>query len=264
MGNNGLAPTNRSIGDVWVEYKRTEAKTESLRNQLMEHYLPLVRYHAGLIHLKLPDEVELDDLISAGVFGLIDAIEAFDLTRGIKFETYCAPRIRGAILDEIRAMDWVPRLTRSRTRKITLAREELEKVLGREPTTDEMCKKLEVTLAEFEKMVNDSRVVATSSLSRKWFEADSNKDVREIDMLIDGQTEDPELRTNRDDLREAITRGLERTARLVICLYHFEGYRTKEIADMLFLSESRVSQIHDSAIKQIRSKRSLEALCKAG
>ena len=106
-------PPKRDIKDVWIDYKKT--KTEPLRNVLMEHYLHLVRYNAERIHVKLPDEVELDDLMSAGIFGLMDAIAAFDLDRGVKFETYCAPRIRGAILDELRSMDWVPRLVRSRT-----------------------------------------------------------------------------------------------------------------------------------------------------
>src|SRR5437660_10688736 len=101
----------RDIKEVWIEYKK--AKTEALRNVLMEHYLHLVRYNAERIHVKLPDEVELDDLMSAGVFGLMDAINAFDIARGVKFETYCAPRIRGAILDELRSLYWVPRLVRS-------------------------------------------------------------------------------------------------------------------------------------------------------
>src|SRR4029453_15435160 len=106
----------RDIKQVWIEYKKS--KTEALRNTLMENYLHLVRYNAERIHVKLPDEVELDDLMSAGIFGLMDAINAFDLDRGVKFETYCAPRIRGAILDELRSMDWVPRLVRSRAHKL--------------------------------------------------------------------------------------------------------------------------------------------------
>src|SRR2546423_13243610 len=105
-------PGKKEIKDVWIEYKKN--KTEALRNVLMENYLHLVRYNAERIHVKLPDEVELDDLMSAGIFGLMDAINAFDLDRGVKFATYCAPRIRAAILAELRSMDWVPRLGRSR------------------------------------------------------------------------------------------------------------------------------------------------------
>jgi DNA-directed RNA polymerase specialized sigma subunit len=110
----------------------------------MENYLHLVRYNAERIHVKLPDEVELDDLMSAGIFGLMDAINAFDLERGVKFETYCAPRIRGAILDELRSMDWVPRLVRSRAHKLDGASKQLEVELGRAPTNEEVAKRLKV------------------------------------------------------------------------------------------------------------------------
>ncbi len=134
------APPKRDIKEVWIEYKKT--KTEPLRNILMENYLHLVRYNAERIHVKLPDEVELDDLMSAGIFGLMDAIAAFDLDRGVKFETYCAPRIRGAILDELRSMDWVPRLVRSRAHKLDSASKQLEVELGRAPTNDEIAKRL--------------------------------------------------------------------------------------------------------------------------
>src|SRR5688572_3130848 len=173
----------REIKDVWIEYKKT--RTEALRNILMENYLHLVRYNAERIHAKLPDEVELDDLMSAGIFGLMDAIAAFDLERGVKFETYCAPRIRGAILDELRSMDWVPRLVRSRAHKLDGATKQLEVELGRTPTNDEIARRLHISMGEFEKMAKDASAVSTVSLSRKWFETDSNKDVREIDVLED-------------------------------------------------------------------------------
>src|SRR5215475_2305774 len=139
------AKTTRDIKEVWIEYKKH--KTEKLRNILMENYLHLVRYNAERIHVKLPDEVELDDLMSAGIFGLMDAIAAFDLERGVKFETYCAPRIRGAILDELRSMDWVPRLVRSRAHKLDHATKQLEVELGRTPTNDEIAKRLKVPMA---------------------------------------------------------------------------------------------------------------------
>src|SRR5271154_6182721 len=136
-------PVKGGIKKVWEEYKRT--KTEVLRNALMEHYLHLVRYNAERIHVKLPDEAELDDLMSAGIFGLMDAIAAFDLSRGVKFETYCAPRIRGAILDELRSMDWVPRLVRSRAAKVEYASKQLETELGRSPTNEEIARRLKVS-----------------------------------------------------------------------------------------------------------------------
>src|SRR6187401_3659767 len=148
------AAGKRDIKEVWIEYKKTKA--EPLRNILMENYLHLVRYNAERIHVKLPDEVELDDLMSAGIFGLMDAINAFDLDRGVKFETYCAPRIRGAILDELRSMDWVPRLVRSRAHKLDTASKQLEVELGRAPTQVEVAKRIGVPMAEFEKMAKDA------------------------------------------------------------------------------------------------------------
>ncbi len=155
----------RDIKDVWIEYKKT--RSEALRNILMENYLHLVRYNAERIHVKLPDEVELDDLMSSGIFGLMDAIAAFDMERGVKFETYCAPRIRGAILDELRSMDWVPRLVRSRAHKMDGATKQLEVELGRAPTNEELAKRLQVPMAEFDKMAKDASAVGVVSLSRK-------------------------------------------------------------------------------------------------
>ena len=145
------------VQQLWRDY-RAEPTVE-MRNQLVELYLPLVKYNAERIWSRLPEGVELDDLISAGVFGLMDAIDAFDLERGVKFETYCVPRIRGAMLDELRTMDWVPRLVRSKASKLEEARKTLEAALGRPPRSDEMAQKLGITLEEFEKMSGDATAV---------------------------------------------------------------------------------------------------------
>src|SRR6185312_8483409 len=142
------------IDEVWKRYK-ADPENQELRNLLVEQYLPLVKYNGERIWARLPDGVELDDLISAGVFGLMDAIDAFDMTRGVKFETYCVPRIRGAMLDELRTMDWVPRLVRSKSSKMEAARKSLEAEHGRPPTNVELAGKLGVDLDEFEKMAMD-------------------------------------------------------------------------------------------------------------
>ena len=185
-------PDQRSLDAAWRDYKR--AGEEKVRNRLIEHYLHLVRYNAERIGAKLPDEVDVDDLMSSGIFGLVDAIDAFDLERGVKFETYCAPRIRGAILDELRSMDWVPRLVRSRAHKLNEAVHSLETCLGRKPTEKELAKKMRLSLKDFRKLQRDAQAVGLVSLSRKWFETDSHKDVREIDVLEDKRSDDP-LRT---------------------------------------------------------------------
>ena len=251
-GTGGHMPKSatKDIKQVWIEFKKN--KSEALRNVLMENYLHLVRYNAERIHIKLPDEVELDDLMSAGIFGLMDAINAFDLGRGVKFETYCAPRIRGAILDELRSMDWVPRLVRSRAHKLDTATKALETELGRIPSNSEIASRLKVSLAEFEKMAKDASAVGLVSLSRKWFETDSNKDVREIDVLEDKRGADPVREIQRKDLKELITKGLSRAERLIIILYYFEEMTMKEIGETLDLSESRVSQMHSAILERLR------------
>src|SRR4051812_46339696 len=146
------------VPQLWRDY-RAEPTTE-LRNQLVERYLSLVKYNAERIWARLPEGVDLDDLISAGVFGLMDAIDAFDLERGVKFETYCVPRIRGAMLDELRTMDWVPRLVRSKHTKLEEARKQMEAHLGRPPRADEMAQKLGVTIEEYQKLAGDATAVS--------------------------------------------------------------------------------------------------------
>src|SRR4030081_338396 len=155
------------IAEIWKSYKKDQSDQE-LRNVLIERYLPLVRYNAERVWAKLPEGVDLNDLISAGVFGLMDAIDAFDLGRGVKFETYCVPRIRGAMLDELRTMDWVPRLVRSKHSKMEEARKRLEAELGRPPRPDEMAERLAVSLEEFNKMQGDATAVSQVSLNKKW------------------------------------------------------------------------------------------------
>lgn len=237
---------------VWRLYRRT--RDLALRNTLMEHYLPLVRYNAERIGAKLPDEVECDDLISAGIFGLMDAIDSFDLDRGVKFETYCAPRIRGAILDELRNLDWVPRLVRSRAHKVDHVWRELEFNLGRAPSEQEMADRLKMPLADFLKLLKEATAVTQTSLSRKFGETDSHKEVAEIDILQDKRGRSPLLEAQRRDLRELMTRGLTRAERLILMLYYYEEMTMKEIGAALDLSESRVSQMHSAIISRLKQQ----------
>ena len=238
------------IQQTWRDY-RAEPNVE-LRNRLVERYLHLVRYNAERIWARLPDGVDLDDLISAGVFGLMDAIDAFDLERGVKFETYCVPRIRGAMLDELRTMDWVPRLVRSKHTKLEEARKQLEASLGRPPRADELAEKLGVSIEEFQKVAGDATAVSLVSLNKKWYETDSYKDVREIDVLEDKKAEDPTHRIQNRDLMRLVTRGLNRNERLIIILYYYEDMTMKEIGSTLDLSESRVSQMHSSIVARLQ------------
>ena len=234
----------------WKAFRRTGS--EKYRNLLLENYLPIVKYAGERLHAKLPDEVEVDDLISAGTFGLMDAVKAFDPQRGVKFETYCAPRIRGAILDELRSMDWVPRLVRSRAHKLNEATRALEASLGRKPNERELAKRMRMNMKDFRKLQRDARAVGLVSLSRKWFETDSHKDVREIDVLEDKRSDDPLRTAQRRDIKDLVTRGLSRAERLIIILYYFEEMTMKEIGETLDLSESRVSQMHSAILGRLR------------
>ncbi len=249
------APTKYSqmpIREVWKEYQRTRA--EPIRNFLMEKYLPLVRYNAERIYQRLPDEVDVQDLMSAGLFGLMDAIDAFDLDRGVKFETFCAPRLRGAVLDELRSMDWVPRLVRHRTARVENARQKFQMEHGRLPTEEELSKKLKIHGEEFDKYTRDSRAVATFSLARKCFQSDGNKDVREIDVIKDESQRNPFSEIQRKDVKDLIGKGLSRAARLIIILYYYEEMTMKEIGATLDLSESRVSQMHSSILARLKAQ----------
>jgi len=241
------------VTQLWEAFK-SDTSNQELRNRLVELYLPLVKYNGERIWSRLPEGVELDDLVSAGVFGLMDAIDAFDLSRGVKFETYCVPRIRGAMLDELRTMDWVPRLVRSKASKLNEAMKSLEAKLGRQPTEVELSSHLAISVPELEKMILDANAVGLISLNKKWYETDSSKDIRELDILEDKKSEDPTRRVQKFDLMRLVTRGLNQSERLIIILYYYEQLTMKEIGATLDLSESRVSQMHSSIVQRLQNQ----------
>ena len=249
----GRSPIAPEVLALWIEFKKDQSNRE-LRNQLIEMYHRLVKYNAERVWAKLPDGVDINDLISAGVFGLMDAIEAFDLSRGVKFETYCVPRIRGAMLDELRMMDWVPRLVRSKASKLEAARKTAEARLGRPPADSEIAGVLKIPLTELHKLKTDANAVGLVSLNKKWYETDGYKDVREIDILEDCKGEDPTRDLQHDDIRKLATKGLNRNERLIIILYYYEEMTMKEIGNTLGLSESRVSQMHSSIVVRLRNQ----------
>ena len=244
---------SEDVSEVWVTYKQDQTNQE-LRNRLMERYLPLVRYNAERVWAKLPEGVDLNDLMSAGVFGLMDAIEAFDMDRGVKFETYCVPRIRGAMLDELRSMDWVPRLVRSKASKLGEAKKRLETKYGRAPTEAELSQYMDISIGEVEKMQAEASAVNLVSLNKKWYETDSYKDVREVDVVEDKKGEDPTFHIQKRDVMRLVTKGLNRNERLIIILYYYEELTMKEIGSTLGLSESRVSQMHSSIVNRLKDQ----------
>jgi len=241
-----------NIDRIWEQFQKN--RSEHFRNILMKYYMYLVRYTAERLYSKLPDKVELDDLISAGIFGLMDAIEAFDTTRGVKFETYCSPRIRGSILDELRSMDWVPRLVRARAHQLARATQSLETHLGRKPTEKETADELDMNMEEFDRLQRDANAVSQVSLDTQYSDNDGEKDIREIDVIKDGRSQNPLIEAQKRDLKNLLTKGLTRAERLIIVLYYYEEMTMKEIGATLDLSESRVSQMHSSIVARLKAQ----------
>ncbi len=240
------------ISEIWEQFHKTH--DDYYRNLLMEHYRDLVRYSAERLHSKLPDKVEVDDLISAGIFGLMDAIDAFDPARGVKFETYCSPRVKGSILDELRSMDWVPRLVRARSHQLSKATHALEIHLGRKPTEEEIAKQLDMNMEDFIRLQRDANAVSQVSLNTKYTDGDGEKDIREIDVIKDERSENPVTEAQKRDLKNLLIKGLTRAERLIIVLYYYEEMTMKEIGATLDLSESRVSQMHSSIIARLKAQ----------
>ncbi len=249
--------TPEAIDVAWRAYCRLPAESvsrQALRNRLIERYLDVVKFTAERLHKRLPSEVDVEDLMSAGLFGLMDAIDAFDPERGVKFETYCAQRIRGAIFDELRAMDWVPRLVRSRTAKMERVRKMIEMEEGHRPTDAEVARRLNVDPEEFAKISRDSRPVSVVSMHRKWNDSDAGGEGREVDVLEDARQDRPIDRLHRGDVQQLLTKGLSRSERLILILYYYEEMTMKEIGLTLDLSESRVSQMHSSIIMRLKAQ----------
>jgi RNA polymerase sigma factor for flagellar operon FliA len=245
-----------SLDNLWKEYKDCGSKVA--RDKLLLEYAPLVKYIAQRIAVNLPSSVDRNDLVSSGIFGLIKAVETFEPERGFKFETYAGHKIRGAILDDLRAMDWVPRSVRQKAREIQRVYAKLENELGRMPYDDEVCKELNVSMKEFEDILSEVTPATIVSLEEAMpdGEADS-KEIRIIDTIEDPGSENPlkELGFNevKNILKEAIA-ALPEKEKLVIALYHYEELTLKEIGVVLDISESRVSQIHSKVILKLRSK----------
>jgi RNA polymerase sigma factor for flagellar operon FliA len=244
--------------DVWAVYGKARKEGEAgpielLRNTLMERHYPLVKYIAERLLQTLPKSIELDDLVSAGLFGLMDAIRGFDPERGIKFKTYCTTRIRGSILDQLRSQDWVPRLVRLKAGRIEKALQRLTGEYGREPTHAELASVLELNHTELSKEMNSASAKAMYSLSEKWEDRDDDSSVEKVDVLEDKRAIDPIGELNRRDVMTFITRALTHKERFIIEQYYQVGHTMREIGEMLSLTESRVCQIHSNVMGRLKS-----------
>jgi RNA polymerase sigma factor for flagellar operon FliA len=236
--------------DLWASY--VQRKDPEVKARLVEAYFPLVRYIAERLASTLPASVEVDDLVSMGTFGLIEAIDRFDLSRGIQFKTYCTNRIRGAILDNLRTNDWVPRLVRLRTNLVDKTLRRLYGELGREPTDPERASALNMNMQQYEALRKEASPTAILSLTDESGDDPEGNGNRMIDVIGDEKGIDPNDTQQRTMVRELLFRSLTEKERIVVQYYYYEGLSMREIAQMLRLTESRVCQIHSKVIRRLR------------
>lgn len=240
----------RSAAAASGEASEGSPRLQDLRNELIERHYPLVRYHAERLLQTLPKSIELDDLISAGQFGLMDAIRGFDPERGIKFKTYCSTRIRGSILDMLRSQDWVPRLVRLKCSRIEKALQKLTGEYGREPTHAELARHMEMEPTELSQEMSESQPRTVVSLSEKWDDEDGA--VEKVEIIEDRDAVDPVNELNRRDQMLLITKSLSYKERFIIEQYYQYGHTMREIGEMLSLTESRVCQIHSNVMGRLK------------
>ena len=230
------------------------------RNLLVDHYHYLVSSTAEHLRRRLSDVVELDDLVSAGGLGLMHAVETFDRTRAVKFKTYCVYRIRGAILDELRRTDWVPRSARSRAQEVSRAVQSFEARLGRRPSDGEIADELGIAPAEFKRRQQSGVAPRMTSLDEIRYAGQDSDGTCWLDLLATQKVHEPGHRARRRELIRQLTHGLNRTEKLILVLYDCEELTMREIGVTLGLSESRVSQMHSLLLMRLRSTMSKESV----
>lgn len=245
-----------ALRDLWVQFKKSGEGP--LRERLILHYSPLVKYVAGRVGVGLPPNIEQADLVSYGIFGLIDAIEKFDLERAIKFETYAISRIRGAIIDELRAIDWIPRSVRYKAREVEKAYASLEAQLHRTPTEAEVAAEMDIKLEDLHTIfsqVSFVNVVALDELLSVGGEKGDKLSL--VDTLKDTKAEDPVLAFESEETKFLLAKAintLPEREKIVVTLYYYEGLTLAEIGQVLGVTESRICQMHTKAVLQLRGK----------
>jgi RNA polymerase sigma factor for flagellar operon FliA len=238
--------------ELWREYKRT--KNLKVREELILRYASVVKYIAGRIAINTPPQVEFDDLVSYGILGLIDAIEKYDPNQGIRFKTYATSRIKGAIIDELRVLDWIPRSLRQKAKQLEKTYAELEYKYGRSATDKEVAEALEITEDELSKLILDVSGASLISLDDVWY-LDNDEEIGVIDTIESPPEQGPEAEVEKKEMRqfliEAINRLPEREKEVII-LYYYDGLTLKEIGSVIGVTESRISQLHTKAIFRLK------------
>jgi len=243
------------LRDLWRRYKGQG--DAGARERLVVAYSPMVKFVAGRLGAGLPSHVDDADLISYGLMGLIGAIERFDPSRGIKFETFAMTRIRGAIIDELRSLDWVPRSVRARAREIEAAQAKLEHELQRVPTEAELAARLEISEEELQTALLEIANSSVYALDELWTVSDSSGDqVSLLDTISDPRAEDPQESLDSSEIKDRLTEAiaaLPEREQLVVALYYYENLTLREIGEVLGVTESRVSQLHTKAVMRLKS-----------
>ncbi len=250
----GPESAEKGIDALWLEFKRTGV--QALRNQLIIYYAPFVKYVAGRVLAGLPRHFDEDDLVSYGIIGLIDAIERFEPDRKLRFETYAIPRIKGAIIDELRSIDWVPRSVRTKARAVEQAFTSLEATLRRAPTEVEVAAELEMTMGEFQKAVRKISTVGMMALDEV-LRGGERSERSTLGETLPDRSQGPVDVLEAKESKEALVRavdGMPERERTVLLMYYYDGMTLTEIGDVLGVTESRVCQIHTKALRQLRSK----------
>ena len=247
---------DNDLQGIWVAFKKEGGADE--RERLILNYSPLVKFVAGRVGSSLPPSVDHNDLVSYGILGLIDAIERFELDRDVKFETFALPRIRGAMLDELRALDWVPRSVRAKGRELDRAMAKLQASLRRDPTEEELSAELGLEVSELRERLDSTVAISIVALEDLLTVSNEEGDrVSLLDTLPDLGVEMPGEAIEADVTRDALRRSIEGLGdrdRKVIVLYYLEGFTLARIGDILGVTESRVSQIHSKAIMALRAR----------
>lgn len=237
--------------------KRGESLSQEQRDSLILEYSPMIKYIAQRIVDRLPANIELDDLISTGVLGLIDAIEKYDSAKGAKFKTYAEFRVRGAIMDELRALDWVPRSVRQKASIIGDVHKKLEQKLGRSATDEEAASEMGLTTAEYLENLNASQSMPLLSLEDLGISDKKGEKKSLLDCLAGNKSVDPHVSLRLEELKKVIVDAIDSLSekeRLMISLYYYEELTMKEIGQVLGITESRISQIHSKAVSRLRLK----------
>lgn len=240
---------------LWREFKKT--KSSAIRDQFIRQYMPLVKYVAGKVSTGMPDSVEFDDLVGFGQFGLLDAINKFDPDKNVKFKTYAVTRIRGAIFDELRELDWVPRSVRQKSREIEDTIVNLEARLGRTASDEEIAKEMGVSESEYQNTVMKISGTSVLSLNDVWYSGDDSDHMSIGDSIEAPSSLNPDVIIEREEVRKVIAEAineLPKNEKMVIVLYYHEDLTFKEIGQVLNVSESRISQLHTKANLRLRAK----------